>query len=239
MLKSKLIAVLLLAVITSPSVLANEIYIDQIGDTLDLDITQDGRDNKIGTSTTDAGLYGDDMTFDITQTGNFNEITAVIRGNTYTGTWDFTGNTNTVDLLCSSTTTGDCDDVTLNITAVGDDNQFTFNVGETTDASNSTIDFTVTGDDNIINASVDGINTTLTVTTDNSASLSTNSANGDAGNAFTFDIDGDGDVNGHTVTLDVTGGGSTYDVTQSGIYDNVVDGTFSGDSQDVDITQSD
>lgn len=234
----RIIAVLL-AIMASPSVLANEIYIDQIGDTLDLDITQDGQDNKIGTSTTDAGLYGADMTFAITQTGNFNEITAVIRGSTYTGTWSFTGNTNTVDLLCSSTTTGDCDDVTLNIATVGDDNQFTFNVGETTDASDSTIAFTITGDDNIINTSVDGVSTYLKVVSDNSASLSTNSANGDAGNAFTIDIDGDGDVNGHTVDLTVTGGGSTYDVTQSGIYDNTVDATFDGDGQDVDITQSD
>lgn len=233
------IIAILLVIMASPGVLANEIYIDQIGDTLDLDITQDGQDNKIGTSTTDAGLYGDGMTFAITQTGNFNEITAVIRGNSYTGTWSFTGNTNTVDLLCSSTTTGDCDSVTLNITTVGDDNQFTFNVGETTDADSSTIAFTITGDDNIINTSVDGVSTYLKVVSDNSASLSTNSANGDAGNAFTIDIDGDGDVNGHTVDLNVTGGGSTYDVTQSGIYDNTVNATFDGDGQDVDITQSD
>lgn len=221
------------------SVLANEIYIDQIGDNLDLDITQDGQDNKVGTSTTDASLTGDDMTFAITQTGNFNEITATIKGTDYTGTWSFTGNNNTVDLLCSSTATGDCDTVTLNITTTGDDNTFDFDIGETSDADSATVSFTVTGDDNIINTDIDGTSAALTVVMNNSSSLATTSANSDAGNALNIDIDGDGDSDGHTVTLDITGGGSTYDINQSGVNDNTVNATFNGDSQDVDITQSD
>lgn len=221
------------------SVLANEIYIDQIGDNLDLDITQDGQDNKVGTSTTDASLTGDDMTFAITQTGNFNEITATIKGTDYTGTWSFTGNNNTVDLLCSSTATGDCDTVTLNITTTGDDNTFDFDIGETADADSATVSFTVTGDDNIINTDIDGTSAALTVVMNNSSSLATTSANSDAGNALNIDIDGDGDSDGHTVTLDITGGGSTYDINQSGVNDNTVNATFNGDSQDVDITQSD
>lgn len=229
----------MLLLLSGSSVLANEIYIDQIGDNLDLDITQDGQDNKIGTSTTDAGLYGDDMTFAITQTGNFNEITAIIRGATYTGTWGFTGDSNTVDLLCSSTTAGNCDSVTLNITTTGDNNAFTFDIGETSDADSATVAFTVTGDNSIIDSTIDGTNAALTVTMDNSASLATTSANSDEGNAITTTQTGNGDVGGHSITLDITGGGSTYDINQSGIYDNTVDATFDGDSQDVDITQSD
>ena len=229
----------MLLLLSGSSVLANEIYIDQIGDNLDLDITQDGQDNKIGTSTTDAGLYGDDMTFAITQTGNFNEITAIIRGATYTGTWSFTGDSNTVDLLCSSTTAGNCDSVTLNITTTGDNNAFTFDIGETSDADSATVAFTVTGDNSIIDSTIDGTNAALTVTMDNSASLATTSANSDEGNAITTTQTGNGDVGGHSITLDITGGGSTYDINQSGIYDNTVDATFDGDSQDVDITQSD
>ena len=58
--------------------IANEIYIEQIGDNLDLDITQDGQNNEFGDSTTDALLDGDDMTFAITQTGNTNTIDAKI-----------------------------------------------------------------------------------------------------------------------------------------------------------------
>ena len=221
------------------NVYANDIYIDQVGDNLDLDIVQDGQNNKIGTSLTDADFDGDNMTFSITQTGNTNEITADIQGNTYTGTWVFTGNSNTVDLLCDSSANGNCETVTLNITTTGDSNAYTINIGETGDAENATIAFTVTGDNNIINTDVDGTNSDITVTMNNSASLATTSANSDEGNQLDLTQSGNGDVNGHSITLNITGGGSTYTVTQSGIYDNKVDATFNGDSQDVDITQSD
>jgi hypothetical protein len=70
--------------------------------------------------------------------------------------------------------------------------------------------------------------------------VSDNSASAAAsGNTFTIDIDGNGDVLGHTINMDVTGGGSTYNITQSGLGDNMIDATFSGDNQNVDITQSD
>lgn len=230
---------ILLVLLFGSTALANEIYIDQVGDNLDLDITQDGQNNQVGTSTTDLGLTGDDMTFAITQTGNSNTIAATIKGADYTGTWTFTGNSNSVDLLCSSTSAGNCDTVTLNITTTGDSNTFDFDIGETSDADSATVSFTIDGDNNIINSDIDGTSVALTVTMDNSASLATTSTAGDEGNALNIDIDGNGDVNGHTVTLDVTGGGSTYDIQQSGIYDNTVNATFNGDSQDVDITQSD
>lgn len=229
---------LLMAIPTS-WILSNDIYIDQVGDSLDLDIVQDGTGNVIGTSTTDVTLEGANMTFSITQTGNSNTIAAVIKGATYNGTWQFSGDSNAVDLLCSATSTGDCDTVTLNITTTGDSNTFDFDIGEVTTADNSTVAFTLTGDNSVINADVDGVSAAVTVTSDNSTSLATTSTNSDEGNVITIDVDGDGDTDGHTVTLDITGGGSTYDVTQSGINDNIVVGTFDGDSQDVDITQSD
>ena len=80
----------------------------------------------------------------------------------------------------------------------------------------------------------------------NSASLATGGAtsgtlsSSGAGNVVDIDIDGDGDSAGLTVTLDVTGGGSSHTkITQSGIYDNTVNADFDGDNPDVDITQSD
>ena len=64
---------MILAVLAvSSTAFANDIYIEQVGDTLDLDIVQDGTDNEFGDSTTDATLTGDDMTFSITQTGSTN-----------------------------------------------------------------------------------------------------------------------------------------------------------------------
>ena len=218
---------------------ANDIYIQQSGDNLDLDITQDGQNNVVGTSSTDVTLAGDDMTFAITQTGNTNTIAAVIKGDTYTGTWAFTGNTNTVDLLCSSAATGKCDTVTLNITTTGDDNDYTIKIGESADSDNAVVNFTVTGDNNILTPTINGKSAALTVTLNNASSLSTNSDAGDEGVAITTTQTGDGDSQGHGITLDVTGGGGKIDITQSGIYDNTVDLTIAGDDFDVDISQTD
>ena len=242
---TSLYALVLASILHFTPVMANDIYIEQVGDTLDLDITQDGQDNVIGTSTTDVNLDGDTMTFAITQTGSYNTIAADIQGNTYTGTWAFTGDSNAVDLSCDSTSGTNCENITLNITATGDSNTFDFNVGDVSDADGSTISFTVTGDGNVIESDIDGKSAALTVVMNNSASTATGGASSGllsssgAGNVVDINVDGDGDSAGHTINLDVTGGGSSYTITQSGIYDNTVDADFSGDNQDVDITQSD
>lgn len=238
MLKYLISMLLVLTFIGAPS-FANDIYITQSGDNLDLDITQDGQDNEFGDSTTDASLTGDLMTFSITQTGNFNKIDIEIDGNNYTGTWAFTGDNNIVDFTCDATSGVNCETVTANITTNGDDNEFEIYIGETSDSEDLIANFTITGDNSQFINNIDGTDANVTVVSNNSASLATTSVNSDEGNVITLDLDGNGDVNGHTITLNITGGGSTYNVTQSGIYDNMVDATFNGDSHDVDITQSD
>lgn len=243
--QNSLIALVLTSIFTVTPALANDIYIEQVGDTLDLDITQDGQNNVIGTSTTDVNLDGDSMTFAITQTGSTNSIIADIQGNTYTGAWVFTGDSNTVDLSCDSTSGTNCENITLNITATGDSNAFTFDIGDTADADGSTIGFTVTGDGNVINSNVDGQSALVAVTVNNSSSTATGGASSGllsssgSGNVVDINISGDGDSAGHTVKIDSTGGANSFTVTQSGIYDNTIDADFSGDDQDVDITQSD
>lgn len=220
-------------------IMANDIYIDQIGDTLNLDIVQDGANNEFGDASTDATLQGNNMTFSITQTGNTNVIDAIIKGTTYQGTWAFTGSSNTVNMKCSSASTGKCDDVTVNITTTGDDNAYTVFVGESATADNLVAAFTVTGDHSTVTADIDGTSGAVTLVMNNDSSLATTSTDSDEGNKVNITIDGNGNSAGHTVDLNITGGGSTYDVTQSGVNDNTVSATFSGDTQDVDITQSD
>ena len=218
---------------------ANEIYIEQVGDTLDLDITQDGTDNEFGDGTADAILTGDDMTFAITQTGNTNKIDATIKGNDYTGTWVFTGSNNEVDLTCAKAGGTNWEDVTVNITTTGDDNTYDIFIGENADAEDLTASFTVTGDNNIFINNIDGESVNLVVTMDNSASNVATSANSDEGNKITIDVDGNGNANGHEILLDITGGGGTIDIIQSGVGDNKVDLDMTGESFDVDISQTD
>lgn len=248
----RLLSAVLFSLAVSPA-LGNDIYIQQIGDSLDLDIVQDGQDNVIGNSTTAAVLEGSSMTFSITQTGNFNTIAATIKGVSYTGTWEFSGDSNTVDMLCDSTGGVNCDNVQVDITVGGstlsDSNEFKVYVGETADAENLVANFIVDGDGNVFDVDVDGKAANITVTVDNTATLATGtvtsandatlSAAAAGGNIIDIDVDGDGDSAGHSINLSVTGGGSVYSITQSGIYDNTIDATFDGDGQTVDITQSD
>ena len=46
---------------------ASDVYINQSGADLDLNITQDGQTNKVGSSTEDFDLDGDEHTIDIDQ----------------------------------------------------------------------------------------------------------------------------------------------------------------------------
>lgn len=233
----KIIAGALFALVSSAA-WSNEIYINQIGDTLDLDIVQSGDNNQIGNSTTPVDIQGADMTFSITQTGNSNTIAAVIKGATYTGTWSFLGDSNTVDLLCSSTSAANCDTVTLDIDTTGSNNDFTFRIGETADATSSIVNFTVTGDGQVFDTTIDGASAYVNVIIDDGASALTNVAGNT--NNVTIVTSGDGSINGNTVDLDITGSGGTYNVTQTGtLIDQTVDATFNGDDANVDITQSD
>ena len=234
------------------SLWANELYVSQIGDGLQLDITQTGSGNTIGTSLADMVLEGDDMTFAITQVGDGNSIVATIKGATYTGTWDFTGNSNAIDLQCSAAGAANCDTVTMLLTVNGDSNIFDFDIGDVNDASSANVTFTVDGDNNVIESSINGANAVLNVIIDNTTSLAsggvTNSATtlgntaltaSGSGNIVDVEQNGDGSGVGHSVTLDITGGGSTYNIIQdSNLTDQVIEGTFVGDNQNVNIYQS-
>ena len=222
----KIISFLLFAL----PVFANDIYVTQSGATLDLDITQDGQNNVVGTSTTAATVTGATTTIDIDQVGNSNVLAFDVNGDTFTGTFSTTGDSNDIEFLCDSTgANSSCDTATASITWIGSSNDIDIDIGETADASNATV--TVTGssgsDSNVVAATIDGTSAILTLT-----------VNGDTNN-YLIDIDGDGDVNGHTFIHTHTGSIADVDITQSGVYDNMITLTTSGDNHDIDISQTD
>lgn len=209
---------------------ANDIYVTQSGATLDLDITQDGQDNQVGNSTTSSSVVGATSTIDIDQIGGSNVLTFDVNGATFTGTFSTTGNSNNIDFNCDSDGTGSsCSTATASIVWVGNSNDIDIDVGETSDAANATV--TISGstgsDSNVVAATIDGTSAILTLT-----------VNGDTNN-YLIDIDGNGDVNGHTFIHTHTGSIADVDVTQSGVYDNMVTLTTSGDNHDIDISQTD
>ena len=212
------------------TVYANDIYVTQSGATLDLDILQDGQNNTIGSSTTSSSVIGATTNFDIKQVGNSNVITFDINGANYTGTWDITGNSNNIDFNCDSTgNNSSCGTATANITWTGNSSDIDLDIGETSAAGNATVNITGASgsDSNVVAASIDGNSVILTL-----------SVNGDTNN-YLIDIDGNGDVNGHTLIHSHTGGIADVDITQSGVYDNMLNLTTSGDNHDIDIIQRD
>jgi hypothetical protein len=224
-----IISVVMLMLMTSLSY-ANDIYVTQSGANLDLDITQDGANNTVGNSTTASASTGATTILNIDQVGNSNVITYQINGATYTGAISLTGDSNDVDLNCDSTNgNSSCGTVTANVTWTGSSNDIDLDIGETSDASNSTVNITGQSgsDSNVIAATVDGTSAILTLT-----------VNGDTNN-YLIDIDGNGDVNGHTLIHSHTGSIADVDIIQSGVNDNYINLTTSGDSADIDISQTD
>jgi len=212
------------------SAYANDIYVTQSGDSLDLDITQDGQNNTVGNSTTASASTGATTILDIDQVGSSNVLKYQINGATFTGTVNVTGDSNDIDLNCDSTDgNSSCGTVTASITMVGDSNDVDLDIGETSDASNSTATITSAGSDdsNVIAATIDGTSAILTITVDGST------------NNWLVDIDGNGDINGHTLIHSHTGGIADVDIVQSGVYDNYISLTTSGDNADIDISQTD
>ena len=211
---------------------ANDIYIQQSGDNLDLDISQDGQNNVIGTSQTGVTLTGNAMTFNIDQIGGANVVSAVVKGVTYTGNIDLTGDSNDVALLCDSAGAGNCDTVSLSIDITGSSADINVSVGEAADAENFTGTIDITS----------GASETVTLTVDGKsaiADIDISNSPGSAGHTATIDINDDGDVNGHTLTHSHTGDGGLINITQSGLYDNIINLTTSGDGAEIDITQDD
>ena len=221
--------ILILLLIALP-VYANDIYVTQSGATLDLDITQDGQNNTVGNSTTSSSVIGANATIDIDQVGTSNVLKFDVNGATFTGTFSTTGNSNDIDFNCDSAgNNSSCATATASIVWVGNSNDLDIDIGETADAANATV--TITGasgsDSNVVASTIDGKSVILTL-----------SVNGDTNN-YLIDIDGDGDSIGHTLIHTHTGSIADVDITQSGVYDNMITLVTSGDNHDIDISQTD
>ena len=216
-------------IVMSPS-FANDIYVTQSGANLTLDVLQDGQNNTIGSSGTASTSTGATTNLNIDQVGNSNVITYQINGATYTGVINLTGDSNDVDLNCDSTgSNSSCGSVNAVINFTGSSNDIDLDIGETSDASNADVDIVGQSgsDSNTVAATIDGTSAILTITID-----------GDTNN-YLIDIDGNGDINGHTLVHSHTGSIADVDITQSGVNDNIINLTTSGDNHTIGIIQRD
>ena len=226
----KIINYIMFVMLMAIPVSANDIYVTQSGASLTLDVLQDGQNNTIGNSTTASTSTGASTNLNIDKVGNSNIITYQINGASYTGVINLQGNSNNVDLNCDSTgNNSSCGTANAVINFTGNSNDIDLDIGQTSAATSADVDIVgQTGSDsNVVAATVDGTSAILTIT-----------INGDSNN-YLLDIDGNGDINGHTLVHSHTGGLADVDITQSGINDNIINLTTSGDSHNIDIIQRD
>jgi len=152
----------------------NEILIEQVGDTLNLTINQQGYGNKISgdsTQSSDLVITGTTLNIDIDQIGNSNNFYGPITADSFTMDWTFTGDSNVWDNLIGSMGSADGGDIFVDVT--GDSNTFDFDLASVTSAERLDMDFTLLGSSNVfdIDIEVDDATWNFDVTGDNNNML--------------------------------------------------------------------
>ena len=134
----------------------NEILIEQVGDTLNLTIIQQGYGNKISgdsTQSSDMVITGSTLNIDIDQIGNNNNFFGAMTTSNSTMDWLFTGDSNKWDILMGSMGSADSADILVDFT--GDSNEVDFDLGSVVSAERLDMDFTLLGSSNIFDIDIE------------------------------------------------------------------------------------
>jgi hypothetical protein len=211
----------------------NRIFIDQSGDTPNVNMTQDGSGNKAGSAARPVYLRGIDQTIVTRQIGTSNEINLeAVNDTTGSGkgvkvTIQQLGDSNKVDAACGygTASTGGtaltgCNNADLNWKFTGDSNELQFR-GTGADLK-SAID--VQGDSNkfYIDAIGDKHSQTIKVVGDT--------------NEFNINQRSTGSA-GSSIWVDLTGNSNKFTMSQTGTVDNVVNIKSVSNSGTFNITQ--
>jgi len=189
----------------------NEVYVNQVGNSTNIDIEQLGSSNLIGGTSATSGnmtaldLDGVSMTLDINQIGSSNLFRSdAIDGDNFTGFFEFAGDSNNFDILMNSTGLIGADYVDLNIDVTGSSNTFDLKIAENDDASYLNLDWLITGSSNTFDFDIDYENATNYMDVNGSSNDIAFSGSGYSGTTsadsgyFYLDLDGS------TNTINVT-----------------------------------
>lgn len=209
----------------------NEIYVDQVGTTFNLDIEQLGSGNLIGGSDAVSGtmtaldLDGTTMTLDINQIGDNNEFLGDITSDTFTGFFEFDGDSNIFDIQVDPTNVYGADSGNFNVDVTGSSNTFDLSVATSDLASALDLDWFIYGDSNSITATIDYDQATNYMDID--------------GDLNTITFDADGYASGYFY-LDHTGNSRTFNIEQqSTLASDWLQITSSGNNGTVCVIQND
>jgi predicted homoserine dehydrogenase-like protein len=164
-LSRKLLAILAMSGMSLPGI-ANEVYIEQVGSSSTIAVTQDGSDNRVGSSLTPSYIGSGSNTVTIDQIGANNELDLVVNGAGTDVIVDITGSTNISTINCGTTQSAGCSGSFIKQAVTGDSNTITQNLGG---GANHTSEITIAGSDNIVSHTSTATGTTsadITVTGD-------------------------------------------------------------------------
>ena len=190
----------------------NKIYVDQIGDGSNITMTQTGSDNGIGSSSSRSSFNGNNLTVTVSQIGNQNNQLINVVGDGVTLNSTITGNTNQVDIDCTT-----CTASSITSAVTGSSNLVTI----TNDGLNNTA------------LTIDSDNNTVTLTNNSSNVAGVNNViniSGGNGNQVILDQTGVAGTLGHKVDLAVTGALNNVQIGQGGSVDSIVNSTITGSS---------
>jgi hypothetical protein len=198
---SKLLSKLLTVVFTLGvynTVCANEVYIEQVGSSSTVTVTQEGADNRIGTNLNSAYIGSGSNTVIIDQIGSTNTLDMVVNGTGTNVTVSTTGSNNVQEIACGTTSSAGCSGSVITQTIAGDSNDVKQLLGA---GANHTSNITITGDTNAVThtSSATGI-TAADITV--------------SGNTNTVGVTQSGMLN-HSVVVNSTGDLNTISIVQS------------------------
>jgi hypothetical protein len=193
---SKLLTVM--GIVVASNVMANEVYIEQVGSNSTVTITQDGSDNRVGTSQNPAYIGSGSNTVIIDQIGSINTLDLVVNGAGTDVTVSTTGSNNVQEISCGTTQSASCSGSVITQTIVGDSNDVKQLLGT---GANHTSNITITGDINTVTH-------TSTATGTTSADITV------SGNTNIVSVTQSGMLN-HSVVINSTGDLNNISIVQS------------------------
>lgn len=216
----------------------NEIWIDQVGDTLTLYIDQIGFGNKIGKddfsgSADYMDITGATLTFDLDFTGNQNLLFGAIVADSSSYTVNFTGDSNELDWSIGSS--GSADSSNYSIAVTGDSNTWDIDQGSAASAERLDLDLALIGNSNIFDLDFEADDATWNF-----------DITGDSNNINTLQNDGaDAEINfvlvGDSADIDINqiSGTCAAQITGCSTPSGIIDMEVDSDNATIQINQKD
>ena len=189
----------------------NEIFVDQVGATANIDLEQLGSGNIIGGLLSAHGsmnpfdLDGATMTLDVNQIGNNNKMLGDINADTFTGIFDFDGDTNSYTIQVDPGNANSADNANVNVNVDGSTNTMSLDLATNALSSGADIDTIVQGSSNTVHIDLDVDSGTNYIDLD--------------GDSNTVDYNGDGYA-GVYFKLEHDGSTRSFDIDQQSTQDN-------------------